>query len=63
MTEHEFLTILSTAAKEIDVLRYQNDEIEVLRYQNDELKEANRNLINQIERLHVEIHIKKDGAE
>lgn len=53
MTEHEFLTILSTMAKEIEVLRYQNDE----------LKEANRNLINQIERLHVEIHISKEGAE
>lgn len=52
MTESEFLTTISVMAKEIEILRYQNRQLE----------ESNRNLIDQIEHLHVEIHIAKgDG--
>ena len=49
MTESEFLTTISTLAKEISMLQYRNRQLE----------EANSNLIEQIERLHVEIHISK----
>lgn len=52
MTESEFITAIATMAREIDLLRYQNHHLE----------ETNRNLIDQIERLNVEINIAKgDG--
>lgn len=38
-------------------------EIGLLRYQNQQLEEANRNLIDQIEHLHVEIHIAKGDSK
>ena len=53
MTESEFLTTIATMAREIGLLRYQNQQLE----------EANRNLIDQIEHLHVEIHIAKGDCK
>lgn len=53
MTESEIITTISTMAREIDLLRYRNRQLE----------EANRNLIDQIEHLHVEIHIAKGDGE
>ena len=53
MDERDFITIASVLANEIEVLRFQNQQLE----------EANRNLIDQIERLHVEIHISKGESK
>lgn len=53
MNEHEALIAISVMAKEIEMLRYQNRQLE----------EANQNLVDQVEKLHIQVHIHKVGDE